>query len=138
MRSVKEWRSFSDVGFGLLLVGSFGSNPSRLSKDNTWWVKLSYTARKTGNRDNSGLRKSIVGQMSLPKKHTQLSSFAELCSYLIKSLTDANPPESVNTYSLPTGYLPLELDTIPFENSTGVIPESSRLNTPCSWIRDDT
>ena len=38
-------------------------------------------------------------------KHTQLSSFTQLCCYAIKSIADAGPPDYVDTHSLPTGYL---------------------------------
>ncbi len=38
-------------------------------------------------------------------KHTQLSSLAELGCHPIKSFAATNPPEYVDTYSLPTGYL---------------------------------
>ena len=38
-------------------------------------------------------------------KHTQMSSFAELCHCLIKDLATAGLPEYVDTHSLLTGYL---------------------------------
>ncbi len=56
-------------------------------------------------------------------KYTQLSSFAELYCYPIKSLADTNLPDYVDAHSLPTGYLrPCELDTNPPSSAQAVIP----------------
>ncbi len=58
------------------------------------------------------LRFPKVRVLPAQDKHIQLSSFAELWNYPLKSLVEANLPEYVDTHSLLTGYLsPCQLDT---------------------------
>ncbi len=56
---------------------------------------------------------AYLTRLSTQDKHTQLSSFVELCCYPTKSLADTSLLEYVDTHSLLTGYLrPCELDTL--------------------------
>ncbi len=67
---------------------------------------------------NCTLQCTKVKVLHTQDKHMQLSSFAELHFHLIKSLADANLPEYVETYSLPTGYLPRHQESMYWGDTT--------------------
>ncbi len=68
-------------------------------------VSSSLTRMYTAYQFPNTLKYTKVKVPHTQDKHTQLSSFAQLFCYPIKSLADTNPPEYVDRHSLLTDYL---------------------------------